>query len=48
MLMVVVVPREERLKPTARVQHAGEQARVVGLVLQRLDCASLKALSSET
>jgi len=38
----VVVPAEERREPAAGVQFAGEAARVVGLVLQRLDCDSLK------
>ncbi len=37
MLMLVVVPAEEELEPATRVQHAREDARVVGLVLERLE-----------
>jgi hypothetical protein len=37
MVVLVVVPTEERREPAAGVKLAGETARVVGLVLQRLE-----------
>ncbi len=36
----VIVPAEERREPAAGVQLAGEAARIVGLVLQRLELLS--------
>ena len=42
--MLVVVPAEKRLEPTTRVKQSGEEARVVGLVFERLELRFAKSV----
>jgi len=37
MMMLVVVPTEKGLEPTARVKQSGEESRIVHLVFERLE-----------
>src|SRR4051812_11819710 len=41
-VMVVVVPPEERLKPRTRMENAGEAPRIIGLVLHGLEVRLLE------
>ena len=46
--MLVVVPAEKGLEPTARVKQSGEESRVVRLVLERLELRLAEWVVTET